>query len=987
MAKIKNIKPTSSNKEKESQKGRRKSTTITKKEQQTFMIVVIGIILITLIIGYLIMGTLLTAVMGVGIFFILGIAMLLDKMNNKPKLRRVLNIIIILFLLLALAACGGVTAFFLYIVKSAPEFNIEVLNKREASILYNKDGEEYARIGELRENISYDDLPEVFIDALIATEDARFFQHNGFDAPRFIKASIGQVLGNRSAGGASTLSMQLVKNTYTDIKQEKTDMDSEGIIRKFTDIYLSVFKLEKNYTKEQIIEFYVNNLDLSSNSYGVEQASQTYFGKSVRDLNLSEAATLVGVFNNPTAYNPLLKPSAAESRRHTVLKLMVRHGYITQAEADAANSIPMTTLTKRQATEAVAYISYIDTVINEIRERWGINPYTTAVEIYTNMDKQRQQGIDEIFNGQRPNEFTWKDDKVQSGVAVVEVSTGKIVAVGGGRFKSKPRTTTNYATQANRQIGSTAKPIFDYGPAIEYLNWSTYEQIIDEPWSYSNGKTVNNSDREFLGQISMRTALSLSRNIPALKAFQSVQKEIGNKKILEFANNLGIKAEVSNGQIHEAHSLGAFSTSEGTTPLQMAAAYATFANGGTYHEPLSINKIVFRETGEVKNCEGTVQKAMSDSTAFMITDMLVTAVESGLSSGAKIPGVTVAAKTGTSSFTDELKKAKHYPGNAINDAWIVGYDPEYAISMWYGYETNEVGYYNTDIHAVKARSNLYKALGNAVFNKNGQQFKVPNSVIKVGIEAGSMPASLPSQSTPESEIIYEYFIKGTEPTESSSKYNKLATPTGLKVNYNPNKEKITITWNKQNAPTGNINYGEFGYKVYYGDVMLGFTKNNTYTIDANTNISGTYKVTAAFENYAYNESAPAIYEFKYEAPPTPTPTTKPTSSPTHTPTPTPTPSPSPTVSYSVSLNGTNPVKISANEKYTDPTEPFTILKNGVPTNEKNYTHTTIIKSPSGSTITTIDGTTTPLETGNYIITYNIKIGNQSKTITRTVTVQ
>ncbi len=967
MSKEKNTKSTSK-KRRTNEKKKKRNITVTKKEQQAFLMGVMAVILAILILGYLVMGRMLTIVMGIGIFIILGIAMLLDKMSNKPKLRKVLNILIIIFLIMALAGCVGVSAFFIYIVQQAPEFDIEVLNKREASILYTTDGEEYARIGELRENITYDDLPEVFIDALIATEDSRFFQHNGFDAPRFLKASIGQVLRKRNAGGASTLSMQLVKNTYTNAKQN--EMNSEGIIRKFTDIYLAVFKLEKNYSKEQIIEFYVNNYDLSSNSFGVEQASQTYFGKSVRDLNLSEAATLVGVFNNPTAYNPLLKPAAAEARRSTVLKLMVRHGYITQAEADQANSIPMTSLTKSQSTEGVAYISYIDTVINELMEKWKINPYSTAVEVYTNMDKQKQQSIDDIFNGNN-NSFKWKDDKVQSGVAVVEVNTGKIVAVGGGRFKSSPRTTTNYATQSTRQIGSTAKPIFDYGPAIEYLNWSTYEQIVDEPWSYTNGKNINNSDREFMGQISMRTALSLSRNIPALKAFQQVQKEVGNKKILEFATSLGIHPEISNGVIHEAHSLGAFSTKEGTSPLQMAAAYAAFANGGTYHEPLTVNKIIFRETGEVKNCEGSSQRVMKDSTAFMITDMLVTAVESGLSSGAKINGVTVAAKTGTSSFTDELKELKNYPGNAINDAWIVGYDPEYAISMWYGYEQAEKGYYNTDIQAVNARSALYKALGNAVFNKNGQQFRVPDSVVKVAVEVGS--TNLPSASTPEDQIVYEYFIKGAEPTETSQKYNKIATPTGLKVQYNEEKSQLIISWNKQNTPTGNDSYGNFGYKIYFEDNLIAFTQGNSYTITANANISGTYKVTAAFENYQYNESAPASYNYTYN--PNPSPST----------TPKPTPTPTETASYTLSLNGTNPVSIPTNGQYTDTNDPITILKNGTITNEA-HTITTSIKGPNG-VVDSIDGTTTPLIPGTYTITYTVKINGQTKTITRTINVQ
>lgn len=879
-------------------KGKRE-TTVTKKEERTFLGICLGIYIAVLLFSYFNIGGTLTAIMAIGILLIVGFAKLMEKIRKHKILRRIVNIFIILFLILALAACGGVAYFFVYIVQSAPEFDIERLNKREASILYDNQGTEVLKLGsELRENVTYDDLPQVFIDALIATEDSRYFQHNGFDAPRFIKASIGQVLNklklkSSNAGGASTLTMQLAKNTYTDASQ--SNLDAEGIIRKFTDIYIAVFKLEKQYTKEQIIEYYVNSHELGSNAFGVEQASQTFFGKSVRDLGLSEAATLVGVFNNPTEYNPLTHPDKAEGRRWQVLELMVKHGYITWEEANAASAIPMTQLTAQKSKNNLHYFSYIEVVVKELKEKWGIDPYYTGVQVYTNMDRQKQEGIDDIFNGN--SSFKWKDDRITAGVAVVDVDTGKIVAIGGGRDKTAPGMTTNTATQLNKQIGSTAKPIFDYGPAIEYLGWSTYEQLNDEPWSYSGGQSVNNSDRNFMGWISMRTALAQSRNIPALKAFQQVQSQVGNKKILEFATNLGIHAEVQNGYVHEAHALGAFTTNEGTTPLQMAAAYAAFANGGTYYEPLTVNKIIMRSSGDVINCEGTSHRAMSDSTAFMITDMLITAVEHGISSGAKVNGVTVAAKTGTSSFTDEDKKRYGYPGNAINDAWIVGYDPEYSIAMWYGYETNKKGYYSTDVQAVKARGNLYNLLGNVVFTKNGQTFQVPNSVVRVGVEAGSNPARLPSSSTPQDQITYEYFIKGTEPQEISNRYNKIATPTGLNVSYNTKTETITVRWNPQNTPTGNASYGNFGYNIYFGNVLLGFTTDTTYTIKANTNIEGTYKVTATFENYSGMESEPATYEFKLtQTKPTPSPTPTETTTPEPTPSPSTSPSPSPSSS-------------------------------------------------------------------------------------------
>jgi len=940
-----------------------------KLEDRIFMTTVLIITAIILIVNYFLMGLTLTIVMGVGILFILLIARYLDKIKNKPKQRKIVNIIMIILLIFALIACGLVIAFVVYIVKEAPIFDINYLEKREASIIYDSNGLEYQRLGnELRENVTYDDLPEVFIDALIATEDSRYFQHNGFDAPRFVKASIGQLMGNKNAGGASTLSMQVVKNTYTDT----VDQGWEGIVRKFTDIYLAVFKLEQNFTKEQIIEYYVNNHELGGMIYGVEQAAQTYFGKSVQDLNLSESAIIVGLFNAPTYYNPLTRPDRTYNRRSTVLDLMVKHGYITREEAEAAKAIPITSLLKEQSKEGVAYISYIDTVIDELMDKRGINPYTTPVEIYTNMDREKQQGIDNIFNGVT---YKWKDDKIQSGVAVIDVDTGKIVAVGGGRFKSTPRTTLNYATQNKRQIGSSAKPIFDYGPAIEYNNWSTYTLIEDAPYTYSNGKSINNADRKFMGWISLRTALAQSRNIPALKAFQSVD----NKKIIEFAQNLGIQPEISGGKIHEAHSLGAF---DGTTPLQMAAAYAAFANGGTYYEPLSINKIIFWDTGKVVNYTSESRRAMSESTAYMITDVLVTAVESGLSSGAKVNGVTVAAKTGTTSFTDEVKKKNGLPGNAINDAWIVGYDPEYAISMWYGYENIKEGY-NTDTQAVKGRSTLYKALGNVVFTKNNQKFNPPSSVIQVAIEKGSNPAALPSENTPPDQITYEYFLRGTEPTDISDKYNKLDTPTGLQVNYSKSKEQIKITWNKQPTPTVNTSYGSFGYNVYYGNVLLGFTTENSFTINANTNIAGTYKVVAIFEKYGLNQSDPAVYVFDYVEP---TPTTTPT------PTPTPTPTSSPVAStdiFTVAVNGINPQQISATSIYTDSNNPVTVNKNGSTLPAGQYTVTKTYTDPSGNKISNISGSNeNPLASGTYTITYTITYNGKKldKTATRKIIV-
>jgi penicillin-binding protein 1A len=386
------------------------------------------------------------------------------KRSHKNWWKPVLMFVFICFII-GMLAMGS---FFMYIVIKAPKFDPNELYASEASVLYGSKGEVIAKLGaQKREKISYDDLPEVFVDALVATEDSRFFQHNGFDLPRFAKATLGQVLGNSSAGGASTLTMQVSKNAFTSAE----DKGVKGIIRKFTDIYLSVFQIEKNYTKQQIIEFYINNNLLGGNNWGVEQASLSYFGKSAKDMNLSEAALIAGIFQAPNTYNPLTNPENAAYRRSIVLKLMVRHGYITKEEEAVANAIPIEKLIEKGAgsSDDTKYQGFVDTVVSEVKEDTGFNPYTTSMEIYTTMDVKKQDAVNKIMSGET---FHWENDVVQAGIAVLDTKSGAIVAVGTNRDSSASGL-LNHATfqnQTRRQIGSTAKPLYDYGPAIEYNN-------------------------------------------------------------------------------------------------------------------------------------------------------------------------------------------------------------------------------------------------------------------------------------------------------------------------------------------------------------------------------------------------------------------------------------------------------------------------------------------------------------------------------------
>ena len=398
-----------------------------------------------------------------------------DKPKKKHKKTWILTIIAILGILFLTM----VLAFGLYIIISSPNFDKNLLYKKEATVLYDKDGNEFARIGsENRVLVSYEQLPQVLIDSIIATEDSRFFQHNGFDAARFAKASFGQVLGNSNAGGASTLTMQVIKNTYTN----KKDSGIEGIVRKFTDIYMAVFKLESSYTKEEIIEFYVNSQwlgydgDLNySGIFGVEQASQYFFGKSVTDLNLAEASLIAGMFQNPTYYNPYANPERAQKRRSTVLNLMVKHGYITKEEKEEAEKISVASmLVKRDENKTNEYQAFIDFVVKDVEKKTGINIYKTPVQVYTTLDRSVQSTLNSLEKGEL---FTFPNDSIQFGMAITNVKDGSITALSGGRnYTAKG---LNRATDIKRQPGSTAKILFDYGPYFEFLNGSTYSMFLD----------------------------------------------------------------------------------------------------------------------------------------------------------------------------------------------------------------------------------------------------------------------------------------------------------------------------------------------------------------------------------------------------------------------------------------------------------------------------------------------------------------------------
>lgn len=858
------------------------------------------------------------------------------KVSKKKKM--ILNILIIC----VIAFASLMAVFFAYIIVKAPKFDPNNLKFTQMSELYDTEGNIITKMGnENRTEISYDDLPEVLIDAIIATEDSKFFQHNGFDLARFMKASMYQLVG-KNGGGASTLTMQIAKNNYTSTESK----GFEGITRKFTDIYLSIFKIERKYTKKEILEFYVNDSYLGNGAYGVEQASLNYFGKSVSELNLAEASFIAGLFQSPTYYNPYNYPERAEGRRKTVLYLMQRHGYITEEEKEIAENSPITSYIKKTQTSGTysEYQGYIDTVVEELENEYDLNPYTTPLKIYTAMNRSKQDFVNKVMNGEA---WKWENENAQAGVVMTDSASGEVLAVGAGRNKNSERS-YNYATMTNRQIGSTAKPIFDYGPAVEYLGWGTVNYIDDTPTTYSDGTKISNSDGGYKGRLPLYQALGLSRNVTALKTFQQVSKEAGNDKILKFASSLGITPEVDkNGKIHEAHSIGSFTGStkkeeSRNSPMTMAGAYQTFSNGGYYIKPHTIKKFVYKDTDEVVETKSAKTRVMNDSTAYIINYSLNWSATEGLAkSAAGISGVQTAAKTGTSNFDEATRKRYHLSNKAVNDLWVCGYTPKQTITFWYGYDSITKGHSTTS--SWSTRDKFYRNLAENLFDKDGSSFERPSSIEEVSVIRNSIPLKKALYGG-----VVGYFRKGTGPDETGTEQaEQLPSVSGVTSSISGNT--VHLKWNGISAEDMvNLNfddsYGTLGYDIYVKDgsggseVYVGTTTSTSYTHTTSYS-NPVYVIYTAYSNYKTNRSKG--------------------------------------VEHKVSVTSDFDVKISNStieqgKTFVD-NKPIIVLYNSVDVTD-------------GATITLESGSVDTNILGTYKLTYKVTYQGKSKTVSRNVTV-
>ena len=714
------------------------------------------------------------------------------KKNSPNKMglgKKILLGILGLILLVGVSGLG----LFAYYAAQAPEITEKDLTGTYSSDLVDMNGEVFYSLGgEEREYASADEYPQVLRDAVMAIEDRRFEKHIGIDPIGIARAAVGYVTNaGQIVGGGSTITQQLIKNSVFSSLQEDQTLE-----RKAQEAWLAI-QLERKLSKEQIMTLYLNRIHMGGNVYGVATAAEQYYGKSVSELELHEAALFAGMPKAPNYYNPYKNPEEAEKRRNIVLDEMVEFGSITQDEADAAKKIPVTEglqEPKEDDENMLVFDAYLTAVIDEVQEKTNYDPYTAGLTIYTNYDPQAQQVLYDTVN--TDDYVNFPNDEIQTAASLIDSTTGKITALIGGR-NLEGQLSTNRATSLDRSVGSTIKPLTVYGPAIELLKYSTYQQIVDEP--YTNGDwSPSNYDNAYRGQMSMRDALVDSRNIPAAKLFND-EEHLGNHhgEITEFLEGLGIDTSTlspgSEGLVRSSAFNGTM------TPVELAGAYAAFANQGTYTEPHTVTSVVSLD-GEETNLEPTSNKAMEDYTAYMVTDMLKDVIPY-YSSDLTIPGYIHAAKTGTTNYTSEQIAEANIPSDGVPDNWLVGYSPYYTMSVWVGYDDQFKEGHNltfTDGSRKLARLIYQSSMSRLVSNLETRDWQRPNSVVEESIENGSNPPLLAPRGS--SNSVTELFVRGTEPNKTAEPDYVLSAPTGLSAQYIAEEDEVQVSWNAFELP-------------------------------------------------------------------------------------------------------------------------------------------------------------------------------------------
>lgn len=770
------------------------------------------------------------------------------------------------------------------IFKQVDGFSKEKLLSNESTVLCDVNGNEYFSFGSdgTKKNVAYEDIPQVMIDAVVAAEDSRFFEHNGFDLPRIVKALIGNIAAGGITGGGSTITQQVIKKSYYP-KEEQT------IERKVGEIILAI-EATSQTTKEEILELYLNKIyfGYGNKAIGIYAASRYYFDKDVQDLTLPEAALLAGTLNSPNSYDPFRNLELAQKRRNTILKLMLQHGYITEEEYETTKAIPVeNTLKSNPLSSGGKYQAYADKVYREVEEKTGYNPHDTAMRIYTYIDTDLQDKLDAIASGES---YKFLNDDIQVGASVQEATTGRIVGVISGRDYEPLGLTYAYAASKDAKSqygqrnspGSSLKPIIAYASAFEFLNYSTAHYVHDVP--LTGTYNPQNWNGKYHGDLTISEALRSSWNLAAIQTYLEVKNGngtddgVGVDKIVEYMEGFGFDMYGEKNKANEAgFAIGSWN--EGISPEEEAGAYAAIANGGTYIEPHTVSKIEILSTGEVIDLEAQYQKekhqAISEESAFMIREIMTGYLANGGEGNYSYLnlGYQIGAKTGTSTY--DASAGSKLNGRA-KDGWMAAFSPDYSWSVWVGYNSTLPKRELTSTRDAGRISGLIAKYVHSDGVKNSYPSQ-PSGITNTSCISGIYPYVSAGEGVPSDRIAKGWFKNSNLPSGSASgatlnslqSFTASVTDGKISVNfteYDPKSmtesSKPTKTYKTHDGKSYTLPYlGDisqiYGKVVYVAEVtdasgqVVHSEKLSTNTATLNyTPTGGTYTITGyyAFEN-------------------------------------------------------------------------------------------------------------------------------------------
>lgn len=608
------------------------------------------------------------------------------------------------------------------------------------SIIYDGQSDVVTRLHGVQDRtwVSISELQPSTVYAFISAEDVRFFEHEGVDVIRIAGAIVADIKAGSYVQGASTISQQLIKLSH--LTSEKT------ISRKAEEAALA-YEMERQYSKEDILEMYLNYVYFGGGYYGIEAAAEGYFGVHASDLTLDQSAMLAGILKSPSGYAPHINYAASINRRNNILRLMRDYGYITDDEKKQAAAKRPTILHDKNE-EYSGY--YTDAVTKSAAALMGITVdelIRGGYSIYSAMDSDIQHYCEEMFkNGEL---FPAEDS--EAAIVVLEPSTGMVVAMVGGRSYTGG-ISFNRATDIRRQPGSVIKPVIAYAPAFEYLNYTAADMILDEETTFAD-YTPSNYGNKYYGWVTVREAVTKSLNVPAVKTLSAV----GVYRAKDFAKRCGIEFDDKDDSL--ALALGGFTY--GVSPLQIAGAYSCFASGGIYNTPTLIKKITDRNGLTVYEYRQDSRRVMSEANAYILTSMLKSVVTEGTGHRLNTLDIPIAGKTGTVGLA-----------NGNRDAWMAGYTPEYTAVVWQGYDSDRLGLLPSSATGGTYPALMLYELFNHIYpDGRSGDFEKPESVKQYSIDAKTLKkqhkAVLANAMTPQSSRVTEYFTEETAPEDVS----------------------------------------------------------------------------------------------------------------------------------------------------------------------------------------------------------------------------